>query len=316
MEKATWLITGAAGFIGSHLTENLLKDGHSVIGLDNFATGKRDNIEKCIGTNPANFRLIEGDIRNIETCLKACEGVNFILHHAAVASVPFSISNPSETYDTNVNGFLNILEGARKAKVSRIIYASSSAVYGDDPHLPKVESRLGVPLSPYAASKTANELYAATHYQVYGLKCVGLRYFNVFGPRQDPNGAYAAVVPKWLGALSQGKRPIIYGDGDNTRDFCYVKDIVNANICAATTENKRAFGNAFNIGLGKQTSLNELFDILKKIASPQSAITPIYEAFRDGDIRHSVADVELASSVLGFKPKYTLQCGLEETWRL
>ncbi|MCL1941784.1 MAG: SDR family oxidoreductase [Synergistaceae bacterium] len=320
-----WLVTGAAGFIGSHIAEFLLTNGQNVAALDNFSTGSERNIEQMLdaanaGENGASasekkFRLIRGDIRDHSVCTEACRGMDFVLHHAALASVPLSLENPIETNDVNVSGFLNVLDASREAGVKRFIYASSSAVYGDDAYQPKTESRVGTPLSPYAATKSINETYAAAYNHIYDIECVGLRYFNVFGSRQDPEGAYAAVIPRWFNALMKKEPVIIYGDGENTRDFCYVKDIAKANICAAATENKRALGNVFNIGLGKQTSLNELFEIVKSIAAPKSDARPQYEAFREGDIRHSVAGIDSAASALGFKPDYSLQQGLKEAAR-
>lgn len=317
MEKHSWLVTGAAGFIGSHLVEKLLSDGQNVVGLDNFSTGKEENISQVMqlvgSEKAANFRMIMGDIRNSDVCAEACCSVDYVLHHAALASVPYSMSNPVETHEVNVTGFLNMLVAARDAKIKRFVYASSSAVYGTDSHLPKVESRTGAPLSPYAASKSINEVYAAMFTQIYGLDCIGLRYFNVFGPRQSPDGAYAAVIPRWFKALADGEDVVIYGDGENTRDFCFVRDIVLANVLSATTDNQRAFGEAFNVGLGRQTSLNDLYEIVKKTVDPKSTRRPRYEAFREGDIRHSVADVSKIQSILGFNPRFTLDTGLTES---
>jgi UDP-N-acetylglucosamine 4-epimerase len=317
LKNHNWLVTGAAGFIGSHITEYLLTCDQNVIALDNFSTGKERNIEQVRNTAgdeaSRKFRLIRGDIQDFSTCLEACKGIDFVLHQAALVSVPLSIKRPMETNSINVTGFLNMLAASKENKVKRFIFASSSAVYGDDPHLPKTEGHIGTPLSPYAAAKVINEIYAATFHHIYDLKCIGLRYFNVFGPRQDPEGAYAAVIPRWFKALIKNEPAIIYGDGENTRDFCYVKDVVKANICAAMTENKRAYGNVFNIGVGKQTSLNELFEIVKNIAVPKSESKPHYEAFKEGDIRHSVASIDLAASTIGFKPEYSLQQGLSES---
>ena len=316
MKNYNWLVTGAAGFIGSHITEHLLINDQNVVALDNFSTGKESNIEqicKIAGENASGkLRLIRGDIQDLSTCKEACKGVDFVLHQAALASVPLSMKKPLEINDVNVTGFLNMLIASKENKVKRFIYASSSAVYGDDAHQPKIEGRIGTPLSPYAASKVINEIYAATFNHIYDLECIGLRYFNVFGTRQDPGGAYAAVIPRWLKALIKNEPVIIYGDGENTRDFCYVKDIVKANICAAKTKNKRARGNVFNIGRGKQTSLNELFEIVKNVVDPKSDVKPQYEAFREGDIRHSVALIDSAVSILEFKPDYSLQQGLTE----
>ena len=316
MNKHNWLVTGAAGFIGSHIAEHLLINNQNVVALDNFSTGKERNIEQMIsiaGDEAAKrFRLIRGDIQDFATCKEATKGVDFVLHHAALVSVPYSIKSPIETNNVNVTGFLNMLAASSENKVKRFVYASSSAVYGDDEQQPKIEGQIGIPLSPYAATKNINEIWSAAFNHIYDLECVGLRYFNVFGSRQEPEGAYAAVIPSWFKALMKNEPAVIYGDGENTRDFCYVKDIVKANICAARTKNKRAFGNVFNIGLGKQTSLNELFEIIKSIASPKSKARPQYAAFREGDIRHSVANIDSAVNVLQFKPEYSLQRGLEE----
>jgi len=289
----------------------------NVVALDNFSTGKESNIQQVmdiIGENAAlKFRLIHGDIQDFSTCNEACCGIDFVLHHAALASVPLSMERPIETNNVNVTGFLNMLTASRRNKVKRFIYASSCAVYGDDRHQPKTESRVGTPLSPYAATKFINEVYAATFNHIHDIECIGLRYFNAFGSRQDTDGAYAAVIPRWFKALIKNEPVIIYGDGENTRDFCYVKDIVKANICAAMTKNKRACGNVFNIGLGNQTSLNELFEIVKNVAAPKSEARPQYAAFREGDIRHSVASIDSAVFVLGFNPDYSLQQGLIES---
>ena len=319
MKTLNWLVTGAAGFIGSNIVEHLLINSQNVVALDNFSTGNERNIEQVMdiaGEDSADrFRLIRGDIQDYPTCMAACNGVDIVLHHAALASVPLSLERPLETNSVNVTGFLNMLTASKENNVKRFIYASSSAVYGDDPYQPKIEGRVGIPLSPYAATKRINEIYAAAYNYIYNFECVGLRYFNVFGPRQHPEGAYAAVIPRWLKAFMKEEPIIIYGDGENTRDFCYVKDIVKANICAAMTENKRAFGNVFNIGLGKQTSLNELFEILKSAAAPKSEVKPQYAAFREGDIRHSVANIDSAVNVLGFKPDYSLKQGLTEAFQ-
>jgi UDP-N-acetylglucosamine 4-epimerase len=317
LKNYCWLVTGAAGFIGSHITEYLLINDQNVVALDNFSTGKESNIEqmcKIVGDNALKkFRLIRGDIQDLSICMEASKGVDFVLHQAALASVPLSMKKPMEINNVNVTGFLNMLIASKENKVKRFIYASSSAVYGDDSHQPKTEGRIGTPLSPYAASKVINEVYAATFNNIYNLECIGLRYFNVYGTRQDPEGAYAAVIPRWFRAFIKNEPVIIYGDGENTRDFCYVKDIVKANICAAKTNNKRARGNVFNIGKGKQTSLNELFEIVKNTIAPKSDLKPQYEAFREGDIRHSVALIDSAVSTLEFKPDYSLQQGLTET---
>lgn len=297
-----WLVTGAAGFIGSNLVEALLSMNQKVIGLDNFSTGYERNIKNALkNTDRAldNFIFLEGDIRNLKICHQACKGIDYVLHHAALGSVPRSIEEPFEANTNNVNGFLNMLAAAKDSGVQRFVYASSSAVYGNDPHPLKSEEAVGNPLSPYAATKVINEIYADTWYQVYGLESVGLRYFNVFGVRQDPNGAYAAVIPKWIEAMQKGLPIKIFGDGKTTRDFCYIKDVVHANILAALNAQKGAAGRAFNIACGEKTTLNQLFDTLKALIDPASSITPVYEDFRKGDIPHSMASIAQAKKFLG-----------------
>ncbi|HET9013638.1 MAG TPA: NAD-dependent epimerase/dehydratase family protein, partial [Gemmatimonadaceae bacterium] len=293
----TWLVTGAAGFIGSNLVEELLALGQTVVGLDDFSTGKDANLTEALartGGSSSAFRFIEGDIRHPAACRAACEGVDFVLHHAALASVPESIANPVANSQVNVEGFLNVLVAARDARVSRVVYASSSAVYGDTTHIPQVESVVGELLSPYAASKAANELYATTFLQAYGLASVGLRYFNVFGKRQDPNGAYAAVIPRWIANLLSEVPCEIFGDGNTTRDFLYVADVVQANILAATADAGRARG-VFNVACGQETSLNDLFQLIRRslarLHPGVHAAAPRHAAARGGDIRRSVADI-------------------------
>ncbi len=327
MEKAekrsTWLVTGAAGFIGSHLVEDLLLSGQSVVGLDNFSTGSRENLEdvaRIVGPERwGNFRLAVGDIRDRNACLEACAGVDTVVHLAAMASVPASLANPEACHAVNVNGFLKILSSARVSGVKRVVYASSSAVYGDDEGLPKVESRLGRPLSPYALSKRMDEELADLAWRIYGLPCIGLRFFNVYGTRQDPKGPYAAVIPLWTEALQKGERPVIYGDGSSTRDFVSVKDVVRAIRLAAGTENAACFGEAFNIAAGTSTSLNELFSIMRaevaKTRPEAGAIEPRFADFRPGDIRHSSADISRARNLLGFKPEISLSQGLSALLR-
>ena len=322
MEKAekrsTWLVTGAAGFIGSHLVEDLLLSGQSVVGLDNFSTGSRENLEdvaRIVGPERwGNFRLAAGDIRDRNACLEACAGVDIVVHLAAMASVPASLANPEACHAVNVNGFLKILSSARVSGVKRVVYASSSAVYGDDEGLPKVESRLGRPLSPYALSKRMDEELADLAWRIYGLPCIGLRFFNVYGTRQDPKGPYAAVIPLWTEALQKGERPVIYGDGSSTRDFVSVKDVVRAIRLAAGTENAACFGEAFNIAAGTSTSLNELFSLMRaevaKTRPEAGAIEPRFADFRPGDIRHSSADISRARNLLGFEPEISLSQGL------
>ncbi len=308
-----WLVTGAAGFIGSHLVEALLKLGQRVTGFDNYATGHRENVESVrsiAGDAARNFDMIEGDIADHEACLRACAGVDRILHMAALGSVPRSMKNPLATHANNEGGFVSLLVAAKESGIRRVVYASSSSVYGDDPTLPKVESHTGRPLSPYALSKKMNEESAELFTRVFGMECLGLRYFNVFGPRQDPEGAYAAVIPRWFAALREGRHPVVFGDGLTSRDFCYVENVVRANILAATTENAAAFGEAFNIACEEKTTLNELFAAIRDLAAPGSEIEPIYEDFRPGDIAHSLADVGKARRLLGYEPVVRVKEGL------
>jgi UDP-N-acetylglucosamine 4-epimerase len=315
----TWLVTGVAGFIGSNLLEALLRLDQPVVGLDNFSTGKKTNLEQVEAlVSPAqwaHFRFLEGDLSELAACRQACAGVDFILHQGALGSVPFSLENPLASHRSNVTGFLNLLLAARDAKVKRFVYASSSSIYGDDPGLPKVEEKTGRPLSPYAATKVIDEVYAETFALAYGLPCIGLRYFNVFGPRQDPEGAYAAVIPLWIAALLRRQPVFINGDGETSRDFCFVANVVQANLLAATTANAEALNHAYNIALGQRTTLNELFHSLqtalrsKDPALPQQQ--PVYRDFRPGDVRHSLADISKAQHLLGFTPTHSLQAGLE-----
>lgn len=313
-----WLVTGAAGFIGSHLVENLLMLGQTVVGLDNFCTGSRRNIEivkDLVGNeNAARFTMKMGDIRNLGTCREVCKDVDIVLHQAALGSVPRSIKNPEATHTTNVDGFFNMILAAKDAGIERFVYASSSSVYGDEPNLPKVEDRIGRPLSPYALSKLVNEQTAEVFARTYGFKSIGLRYFNVFGPRQDPEGPYAAVIPRWFSALVRGERPVIYGDGKTSRDFCFIANAVQANILAATAENEEAWNNVYNVACGKQTTLEELFAMIRDAVAENSpeatAIEPLYEDFRAGDIRHSLADITKANSLFGYKPQYYVLEGL------
>ena len=312
----TWLITGAAGFIGSSLLEHLLDLGQRVVGLDNLSTGSRDNIDDVLeGRESAAFRFVEGDIRNVDDCREACEGVDVVLHHAALPSVPMSIDDPLASHAVNVGGFLNVLLAARDAKVSRVVYASSSAVYGEASLVPVSEERVGDMLSPYAADKRANELYADVWAKQYGLQAIGLRYFNVFGRRQDPDGAYAAVIPRWVEALLRDEPCYVYGDGETTRDFCHVSDVVQANLLAAVAADS-AVGEVYNVGCGTETSLNELFRMIRLgLAGFEAELAshePVYEAFRPGDIRRSVADISKARRRLGFEPTMTVAEGLGE----
>ncbi len=309
--RYTWLVTGAGGFIGSHLTETLLSLGQKVIGLDNFSTGYRHNIDMAVkkSGHSENFAFTEGNINNSETCLSVMNGVDYVLHHAAFVSVPASMNEPAKCFDDNAMGFVNILEAARLNGVKRVVYATSSAVYGDDETMPKVEGSIGKSLSPYALTKYINELSAEFYTRVYGLECTGLRYFNVFGVRQDPNGAYAAVIPRWIDAVTSGKVPVIYGDGEQSRDFCAVQNVVKANIMAAFCE--KSAGKVFNIGCGVETSLNELLTKIYSVFAPGREVKADYQSPREGDIIHSSASIEYAEKVLGYEPAVYLEQGLE-----
>jgi UDP-N-acetylglucosamine 4-epimerase len=316
-----WLVTGAAGFIGSHLVEHLLRLDQAVVGLDNFSTGKRANLEhvrRCVGeARWAKLRFVEGDIRALDTCNAACASVDVVLHQAGLGSVPRSIDKPLRTHDSNVNGFLNILLAARDAGAERLVYASSSAVYGDHPGLPKVESELGRAMSPYGLSKRMNELYADVFAACYGFKSVGLRYFNVFGPRQDPDGPYASVIPAWLGALLRGETAYVNGDGSAARDYCHVDNVVQANLLAATAEDPQALGQAYNVAVGEQTTLNELFEIMRaqlaeRLPHLRNA-RAVHRAPRLGDMLLSRADTGKAARLLGYRPIFDLRSGLAQT---
>ena len=316
-----WLITGAAGFIGSHLLEALLKLDQCVVGLDNFATGKQSNLDQvCVLVTPAQwsrFQFIEADIGEQTACERACRGVDYVLHQAALGSVPLSMEHPDRTHHSNVTGFLNLLMAARDAAVKRFVYASSCAVYGDDPSLPKTEDRVGRPLSPYAASKVMNELYADVFGRAFGFASIGLRYFNVFGPRQDPEGAYAAVIPKWIAALIRREPVFINGDGKTSRDFCYIENVVRANLLAATTSHAVAVNQVYNIAVGDRTTLNQLYDLLTRLMQrldPELPdCRPEYRDFRPGDVRHSLADVRKAQRLLGYELAIRIEQGLETT---
>ena len=315
----TWLVTGAAGFIGSNLVETLLHCGQHVVGLDNLATGHTANLEEVRQGLPPkvrrNFRFLKADITDLKACRKACKGVDYVLHQAALGSVPRSLVEPQATHDSNVTGFLNILLAARDAKVGRLVYASSSSVYGDYPGLPKVEDHLGRALSPYAVSKLMDELYAEVFGRCYAFPTIGLRYFNVFGPRQDPDGPYAAVIPKWVAALLHGEPVFINGDGRTSRDFCYVANAVQANLLAATTPRRQALNQVYNVALNERTTLNELFRLIRGALArlyPEIARSkPVYREFRAGDVRHSQADITRAHDLLGFRPTHGLAEGLE-----
>ncbi|HEX6692049.1 MAG TPA: SDR family oxidoreductase [Burkholderiales bacterium] len=316
-----WLVTGAAGFIGSHLVEHLLNHGQAVTGLDNFSTGKRQNlvhVKHAVGAERwKQFRFLEGDIRSLATCRHACEGAELVLHQAALGSVPRSIDDPLASNDSNINGFLNMLTAARDAGVARLVYASSSAIYGDHPALPKVESVIGRPLSPYGLTKGVNEQYAGVFAECYGFRTIGLRYFNVFGPRQNPDGEYSAVISAWIGALLRGQTAYVYGDGRNGRDFCYVENVVQANLLAATVEDGAATNQAYNVALGEQTTLNELFEMIRLLIVPRlphvEGVRPVHGEPRKGDVRFSQADISKARKLLGFRPTHRVLEGLEKT---
>lgn len=307
-----WVVTGAAGFIGSNLTARLLALGKSVVGVDNFSTGTRKNIEDImLSLSPearARFSLLEGDVRDTGVCLAACEGASVVLHHAAQISVPLSVENPSETFSVNSEGFLNVLEAAR-VHGCRVVYASSSAVYGDLPEFPKSETSPTAPLSPYGLSKLENEQRASLYWRLYGVPTVGLRYFNIYGPRQDPKGAYAAVIAAWGEAFRSGNRPVVHGDGSATRDFCFVEDVVEANLLAATTDDPRVPGEVFNIATGTSVSLLELYQTFRRIAGSEHD-APLFAPPRLGDIPHSAANITKARELLGFAPRFSLEEGL------
>jgi len=313
-----WLVTGAAGFIGSNLVETLLQFDQRVVGLDNFATGKSRNFDQVQAlVTPAQwsrFRFVEGDIVDPTACRAACDGADFVLHQAALGSVPRSMADPLASHEANVTGFVNMLVAARDAKVKRFVFASSSAVYGDHPDLPKVEDKIGQPLSPYAATKLMNEVYADVFARAYGLECIGLRYFNVFGPRQDPEGAYAAVIPKWLAALLRREPVLVNGDGETSRDFCFIANVVQANLLAAATTNARAVNQVYNVAVGERTTLNQLFHFLETGLRGRDASLPeqkpVHKDFRPGDVRHSLADISKAQRLLGYAPTQLVAEGL------
>lgn len=312
----TWLITGVAGFIGSNLLETLLRLDQTVIGLDNFATGHQHNLDEVQHTVTAdqwsNFTFIEGDIRNLDDCKKAVTGVDYVLHQAALGSVPRSIEDPVTTNQANIDGFLNMLVAAKDENVASFTYAASSSTYGDHPGLPKVEDKIGKPLSPYAVTKYVNELYADVFARTYGFNTIGLRYFNVFGKRQDPNGAYAAVIPKWTAAMIKGEDVFINGDGETSRDFCFIENVVQINLLAAAAE-AEAKNQLYNVALGDRTTLNTLFDALKTALQEcgiQFDKGPSYRDFRAGDVRHSQADISKAQSLLGYEPQFRIYDGI------
>ena len=317
----TWLITGVAGFIGSNLLETLLKLDQKVVGLDNFATGYQHNLDEVKGcvseAQWSNFNFIEGDIRQFADCQTACTGVDYVLHQAALGSVPRSIVDPITTNDTNISGFLNMLTAARDAHVSSFSYAASSSTYGDHPGLPKVEENIGNPLSPYAVTKYVNELYADVFARSYGFKAIGLRYFNVFGQRQDPNGAYAAVIPKWTASMIAGDDVFINGDGETSRDFCFIENTVQANILAATAADE-AKNQVYNVAVGDRTTLNDLYAAIQ-VALLENSINykkpAVYREFRAGDVRHSQASIAKIQQALGYAPEYPIAEGIQLAMR-
>lgn len=315
-----WLVTGVAGFIGSNLLEALLVLGQKVTGLDNFSTGYRHNLEQVresVGERSwRSFRFIEGDIRDLEICVQACRNVDYVLHEAALGSVPRSMQDPIRTNESNISGFLNMLVAARDAQVKRFIYAASSSTYGDHGGLPKVESVIGRPLSPYAVTKYVNELYADVFSRCYGLQSVGLRYFNVFGRRQDPHGAYAAVIPQWIAALIENKPLYINGDGETSRDFCFIENVVQVNLLAALVEDTAAMNEVYNVAVNERTSLNQLYEMLRALLQGMfphlQHHEPVHADFRKGDVRHSQADIAKAGRLLGYEPTHRIAEGLEQ----
>ena len=322
--QRTWLITGVAGFIGSNLLEKLLILNQKVVGLDNFDTGYQHNIEQAIkDANKAtskdlnsNFKFINGDIRVLKDCQQGCHGVDYVLHQAALGSVPRSIEDPINTNSANISGFLNMLVASNDANVKRFVYAASSSTYGDHPSLPKIEDEIGNPLSPYAVTKLVNELYAGVFAKSYGFKTIGLRYFNIFGKRQDPNGAYAAVIPKWISDMLNKKDVFINGDGETSRDFCYVDNTVQANLLAATTDNDSAINQVYNVALNDRTSLNTLYKMIQERLTQRSVSiehkNPIYRDFRVGDVKHSQASINKAKKRLKYQPTHSISQGLDE----
>jgi UDP-N-acetylglucosamine 4-epimerase len=309
------VITGGAGFIGSNTCEAFLEEGHEIVCMDNFLTGRRENIAH-LHANP-NFKLDEGDIRSLSDCQRAVEGADLVLHLAALGSVPRSIIDPITSNDVNINGFLNMIVASRDAGIKRFVYAASSSTYGDSESLPKVEHVIGKPLSPYAITKYVGELYADVFSKTYGIECIGLRYFNVFGRRQDPEGAYAAVIPKFSAALLMKEAPIINGDGSFSRDFTYIDNVIQMNRLALLTENKEAVNEVYNVAFGESSTLNELFyEIRNNLAEYDSGVSniePVYGPFRKGDIPHSLASIDKAKRLLGYDPKFSLKSGLKET---
>ena len=318
-QPKTWLITGCAGFIGSNLLEKLLLLGQRVVGLDNFSTGFQHNLDEVQATVSAeqwqNFKFIQGDICNLEDCQAACAGVDYVLHQAALGSVPRSIENPIATNASNISGFVNMLVAAKEAQVKNFVYAASSSTYGDHPALPKQEDIIGNPLSPYAVTKYVNELYASVFQRCYGFNSIGLRYFNIFGKRQTPDGAYAAVIPKWTAAMIQGDTVYINGDGSTSRDFNYIANAVQANLLAATTENTAALNQIYNVAVGGRTDLNQLFNMLTETLAKNAVNytqAAVYRDFRAGDVRHSQADISKIQTLLGYQPQFNIAQGIEQ----
>jgi len=322
--QSTWLVTGVAGFIGSNLLEKLLILNQKVVGLDNFDTGHQHNIDQAIeDANNAtgedlsgNFEFINGDIRELSDCQEACDSVDYVLHQAALGSVPRSIEDPINTNRANIDGFLNMLVASKDANVKRFVYAASSSTYGDHPDLPKIEDKIGNPLSPYAVTKVVNELYANVFAKTYGFKTIGLRYFNIFGKRQDPNGAYAAVIPKWVAAILNKEDVFINGDGETSRDFCYIDNTVQMNLLAATTDNDEATDQVYNVALNDRTSLNKLYQMIEERLIQRTKglekKEPVYQDFRAGDVRHSQANIDKAQTLLDYQPKYMIEKGMDE----
>lgn len=320
--QSRWVVTGVAGFIGSNLLQSLLELGQRVVGVDNFLTGYRDNLEQVreqVGAAWRYFELIEGDVRDSAVCRQACESADYVLHQAALGSVSRSLDEPLLCNDINIGGHLNVLEAARRSGVKRVVYAASSATYGDHPGLPKQEQHIGSALSPYALTKHVNELYAGVYARCYGLESIGLRYFNVYGPRQDANGAYAAVIPQWIAAMIGKRQLIINGDGESSRDFCHVANAVQANLLAALADKPGAVNQVYNVALNARTSLNELYLLLHELLVERHPhlrdYQPQYAPFRNGDVRHSQADISKASTLLGYAPTHDLRRGLRQALR-
>lgn len=319
-EPKTWLVTGVAGFIGSNLLEALLSSGQNVVGLDNFSTGHQHNLDEVRNSVSnaqwSRFDFIKGDIRELDDCRKSCHGVDYVLHQAALGSVPRSLDDPITTNQNNIDGFLNILVAARDAEVARFVYAASSSTYGDHPDLPKVENKIGNPLSPYAVTKYVNELYANVFARCYDFNSIGLRYFNIFGRRQDPEGPYAAVIPKWVASMLKDESVYINGDGETSRDFCYIDNTIQMNILAATAADEAA-NQVYNVALQDRTSLNELYEAIRSLLEPRfphlKDSKPEYREFRAGDVRHSLADISKAKELLGYEPSYRIDEGLKES---